>query len=133
MSNRQSSTLAAWAENSAKLTPTPSQVAPSGNEWPSRTRGGVLIWNGRTTDFPRGAFMPLPVGQLLVDQPSFVRQGLAHLAHRGSEIALAAGARRLHQQRARERPAPQAAEPGPPPAGRHGEPLLPRATAPPPT
>src|SRR5215472_8541755 len=56
MSKRESSTLLAWAENSAKLTPTPSQVAPSGNECPSRTRAGVLIWNDRTAAFPRGAF-----------------------------------------------------------------------------
>src|SRR5690348_18067605 len=80
MSNRHSSTLPAWAENSAKLTPTPSQVAPSGNECPSRTRGGVLIWNDRTAGFPRGAFaMALSAGRLSVDQPAFVRQRLPHL------------------------------------------------------
>src|SRR5690349_15038308 len=98
MSNRHSSTLVAWAENSAKLTPTPSQVAPSGNEWPSRTRGGVLIWNARPAGFPRGAFaMPLSAGRrvlVVFDEPSFVRQGLAHLAHRRGEIALAPGLRR---------------------------------------
>src|SRR5215510_10529813 len=90
MSNRHSSTLLAWAENSAKLTPTPSQVAPSGNEWPSRTRAGVLIRNGRTGGFPRGAFaMPLSARSGIVDQPAFVRQRLAHLAHRRREVALA--------------------------------------------
>src|SRR3989344_2110771 len=38
LSNRHSSTLVACAENSAKLTPRPSQVAPSGNGWPSDIR-----------------------------------------------------------------------------------------------
>src|ERR1051326_6955236 len=113
MSNRQSSTLPAWAEKSAKLTPTPSQVAPSGNECPSRTRGGLLIWNGRTAGFARGAFaMPLTVRRVLVDQPTLVRCGLPHLADRGDEIALAPRLRRLQQKRARKRPARQAGELG---------------------
>ena len=38
MSKMHNSTLLACAENSAKLTPIPSQVAPSGKGWPSRTR-----------------------------------------------------------------------------------------------
>src|SRR3954467_6647248 len=37
-SKRQSSTLSACSENSAKLTPAPSQVAPSGYERPGQTR-----------------------------------------------------------------------------------------------
>src|SRR5579864_3093791 len=36
-SNRHNSTRSACAENSAKLTPLPSQVAPSGSGWPGHT------------------------------------------------------------------------------------------------
>src|SRR5262249_6050863 len=113
MSNRQSSTLLACAENSAKLTPTPSQVAPSGNEWPSRTRGGVLIWSARTAGLPRAAFpMSLSAGRLRFDQPAFVRQRLPHLARGGGEVALAPGFDRLGQQGARKGPARQPAQLG---------------------
>src|SRR5580704_7486409 len=38
LSNKHSSTFVAFAENSAKLTPSPFQVAPSGNGSPSRRR-----------------------------------------------------------------------------------------------
>ena len=41
-SNRHSSTLVALAENSAKLTPAPSQVAPSGCGDPGSTRSFVM-------------------------------------------------------------------------------------------
>ena len=41
-SNRHSSTLVACSENRAKLTPTPSQVAPSGYGEPGQTRKCVL-------------------------------------------------------------------------------------------
>src|SRR5215471_19202173 len=113
MSKRESSTLLAWAENSAKLTPTPSQVAPSGNECPSRTRAGFLTWNGRTSGFPRGAFaMPLSARRLLVDQPAFVRQRLPQLADGRREVALAPAPHRLHQQGTRKRPARQPCELG---------------------
>src|SRR5207302_8794858 len=37
-SNRHNSTRSAWAENSAKFTPLPSQLAPSGDGWPGHTR-----------------------------------------------------------------------------------------------
>ncbi|MNC49016.1 hypothetical protein D3C75_981650 [compost metagenome] len=40
-SNRHSSTLVALAENRAKLTPRPSQVAPRGKGRPSRIRDGA--------------------------------------------------------------------------------------------
>src|SRR6185437_15564447 len=40
--NRQSSTPVALSENSAKLTPSPSQVAPRGYGWPGQTRIMVL-------------------------------------------------------------------------------------------
>src|SRR5580704_322190 len=36
-SNRHNSTFSAWAENSAKLTPLPSHVAPSGKGLPGHT------------------------------------------------------------------------------------------------
>src|SRR6266511_974914 len=39
-SNRQSSTFVACSEKSAKFTPLPSHVAPSGEEWPGQTRMG---------------------------------------------------------------------------------------------
>src|SRR5437764_11061661 len=42
-SKRQSSTLSACSENSAKLTPAPSQVAPSGYERPGQTRMGNSV------------------------------------------------------------------------------------------
>src|SRR5947209_5373286 len=52
MSKMQSSTFVALAEKSAKLTPIPSHVAPSGNGWPSRmrllTRGPDRIRDGGT-------------------------------------------------------------------------------------
>ena len=55
LSNKHSSTFVAFAENSAKLTPSPFQVAPSGNGSPSRRRDlrvtGVF---GKSV----GAFMP---------------------------------------------------------------------------
>src|SRR5689334_6316959 len=40
-SKRQSSTFVAFSENSAKFTPMPSQVAPSGSGWPGQTRIGI--------------------------------------------------------------------------------------------
>src|SRR5512142_1348110 len=42
-SKRQSSTFSACAENSAKLTPPPSQVAPSGDGRPGQTRLRVAV------------------------------------------------------------------------------------------
>src|SRR2546423_4250458 len=42
LSNRQSSTFSAWAENSAKFVPRPSQVAPSGCGAPAARRTLVL-------------------------------------------------------------------------------------------
>src|SRR6266480_6714328 len=50
LSNRQSSTRVADAENSAKLTPSPSQVAPSGCGSPSRMRRSAIA----TIVFPCG-------------------------------------------------------------------------------
>src|SRR4051812_4645997 len=55
MSNRQSSTLVAWAEKSAKLTPRPSQVAPSGFGRPSRIRVVVFGVVGKGSSF-KGQF-----------------------------------------------------------------------------
>src|SRR5579883_1006995 len=43
LSNRHSSTFVALAENSAKFTPSPSQVAPSGKGRPSDTRDLFLL------------------------------------------------------------------------------------------
>src|SRR5690554_1218649 len=48
-SNRHSSTLLALAENRAKFTPRPSQVAPSGNGSPSRTRECRMTLGGSST------------------------------------------------------------------------------------
>src|SRR6185437_1306804 len=69
LSNRHSSTLVAWAENSEKLTPIPSQVAPRGSGDPSLRRetlsaGGMMrpsrhprwCWRAhRATGLPPGA------------------------------------------------------------------------------
>src|SRR5690606_24441235 len=55
LSNRQSSTLVACAENSAKFTPSPSQVAPRGKGWPSAIR--ERCWAVRPWLLPLLAFM----------------------------------------------------------------------------
>src|SRR5690554_6309993 len=55
LSNRQSSTLVACAENSAKFTPRPSQVAPRGKGWPSAIR--ERCWAVRPWLLPLLAFM----------------------------------------------------------------------------
>src|SRR5690606_18966183 len=52
-SNRQSSTRVACAENRAKLTPRPSQLAPSGNGVPSVTRERWCLRMVATSGFRR--------------------------------------------------------------------------------
>src|ERR1700733_1755103 len=62
-SNRQSSTLVAFAENSAKLTPKPSQVAPRGLGEPSlirdlRMAAGMMVPLWPRIDVVDGPFIP---------------------------------------------------------------------------
>src|SRR6185437_10973896 len=112
MSNRQSSTLVAFAENSAKLTPSPSQVAPSGCGRPSATRVfEVEADTNRNTPFEDADAERMNSGHK------------AHLDHRGSaDATLVMRAKPSSTQAAgrRDRAASARATPGRAPSGKPG-------------